>query len=161
MWFNVSGLLCGRVGNQHRFHFEGETLDHEGVTFRDIEARGVLTRTDRTVLVEADAKAVFSGECSRCLEESVMAIEVHFAEEFVPVNRDLVTRRAKTWLAAADDDDLPRVDDSNTLDLSLPLWQTLRAGLPMVPLCEQDCRGICAECYRNLNADACSCSSID
>ena len=159
MYFNVSGLLCGGVGGQHRFHFADVSLDHDGTLFREIEARGVLTRTDRTVLVEADVRAICDIECARCLAESETTVEVEFAEEFVPSNMDLVARRARAGID--DDGDGLSIDESNVLDLTIPLWQTLWASLPLAQLCSPDCKGICADCYGDMNGEGCRCDTID
>ena len=39
MYFNVSGLLRGRVGGVRRFEFAGELVEHSGFEFRGVEAR--------------------------------------------------------------------------------------------------------------------------
>ena len=159
MYFNVSGLLRGNVGAQQLFHFADEELRYEGTRFHDVEARGRLTRTDRTVLVEADVKAVCEVECARCLTDSEVSLSLEFAEEFVPENMDLVARRARSGVW--DDDEALWIDDSNTLDLSVPLWQTLSAGLPLMHVCREDCLGICVDCYADLNKESCRCDTID
>jgi len=160
MYFNVSGLLRGRVGGTRRFHFSGERLDYSGMSFWEIDARGMLTRTDRTVLVEVSVGATCEVECARCLSDAEVRLTVEFAEEFVPANLDLVARRWKGWVGDDSGDEL-RIDERNILDLSVPLWQSLRAGMPMVALCFAGCKGICAKCYVDLNFGKCGCDTID
>ena len=159
MYFNVSNLLLGSVGQSLPFHFADEELRYDGADFTDITARGRLTRTDRTVLVEADVQAASVVECSRCLAQSAVQVAVNFAEEYVPANADLMARRGRHGVM--EDDEALWIDDSNTLDLSVALWQTLRTGLPMVQLCRPDCRGICTDCYVDLNSQDCECDMID
>ena len=160
MYFNVSGLLRGRVGGIRRFEFAGELVEHSGFEFRGVEARGSLTRTDRSVLVEAAVRASCDVECARCLADSEIRLAVDFAEEFVPVNIDLVSGG---WRGGIDDGTGPDlwIDGSNTLDLSVPLWQSLRAGMPLVSLCSSECKGICSMCYVDRNFDLCECDTID
>lgn len=159
MYFNVSNLLRGSVGESQPFHFEEEELRYDGSDFSAITARGRMTRTDRTVLVEATVNAISDVECSRCLAQSKVNLSVEFAEEFVPENADLVARRGNAGVS--DEDEALWIDDSNTLDLSVALWQTLRSSLPMMRLCRPDCRGICTECYVDLNSQDCGCDMID
>ena len=160
MYFNVAGLLRGRVGGTRRFHFCWERLDYSGIVFSEIEVRGVLTRTDRTVLAEASVGAICDVECSRCLADAEVSLTVEFAEEFVPVNLDLVARRWKGWVGDDSVDEL-RIDEQNTLDLSVPLWHSLHAEMPLVALCMESCKGICAMCYVDLNFGVCRCDTID
>ena len=160
MYFNVSGLLRGRVGGIRRFEFSGERVDHSGFEFRDVGASGTLTRTDRSVLVEAAVVAKCDIECARCLAEAELRLAIDFADEFVPVNIDLVSGG---WRGRVVDDSAIDmwIDGSNTLDLSDPLWQSLRSGMPLVTLCSEDCKGICSMCYADRNIDACRCDTID
>jgi uncharacterized protein len=38
--------------------------------------------------------------------------------------------------------------------------EQLHLGIPMKPLCKEDCQGICSECGANLNAGACTCKPL-
>ena len=46
----------------------------------------------------------------------------------------------------------------NILDLSEIIRQYTIAGLPMKPLCELDCIGLCQFCGKNLNKVDCTCN---
>ena len=92
MLFNVSGLLTGSLGDELRFHFANETLESDGLLFHEVEARGKLMRTDRTVFADVKVEARFDVECSRCLVDTVMPLSLNFAEEFRPLNADLMAR---------------------------------------------------------------------
>ena len=55
-------------------------------------------------------------------------------------------------------------EDLGVLTLENPEFETrpllveqLHLGIPMKPLCKEDCAGICSECGANLNAGACEC----
>ncbi|WP_027369663.1 YceD family protein [Desulfovermiculus halophilus] len=43
------------------------------------------------------------------------------------------------------------------LDLAAVLWEQFVLALPVKPLCMPNCRGICPQCGRNLNAGECGC----
>ncbi len=158
MIFNVSRLLNGFEGDTIEFHFAHESLEHAEVQFREVEAQGRLMRTDRTVLAEANVKAVSGIECARCLEAMDAKIELNFAEEFRPDNSDLVARRP-IWDNGFDEleDVALAIDESNVLDMSEVLGQCLFSAIPMRPLCREYCQGLCGECWQNLNARNCEC----
>ncbi len=157
MLFNVAGLLNGSVGDEIKFHFAHETLELEGLSFNEIEARGKLMRTDRTVFVQAAVKATSDTECARCLELTAIEIDLEFEEEFEPSNVDLVLRRHMSRHEDDFEDDALTIDGSNVLDMSQSLWQSLNSAMPMRPLCNDSCFGLCPECSTNLNYAACKC----
>jgi uncharacterized metal-binding protein YceD (DUF177 family) len=146
MLFNVSALLTGSVGDEMRFHFAHETLQNDGLSFREVQARGKLMRTDRTVFADMSVEAVFDAECSRCLNDTEMTLSMNFAEEFVPLNVDLMASH-RGWFddyGRYENDEALTIDSSNELDISTALWQGLSAAMPMSPLCDPSCKGICA-----------------
>ena len=160
MLFNVSGLLTGFVGDEIRFHFAHETLQNEGLSFREVEAQGRLMRTDRTVFADVKVNAEFDVECSRCLNDTVASLSLDFAEEFRPQNVDLMTSH-RDWFdeyGTDEQDEALTIDSTNVLDISTALWQGLTAAMPMNPLCDPDCKGICAECSVDLNTEVCGCA---
>lgn len=55
-------------------------------------------------------------------------------------------------------------DDLGVLELSEPTFQSrpvvveqLHLGIPMKPLCREDCKGLCGSCGADLNEGPCSC----
>jgi uncharacterized metal-binding protein YceD (DUF177 family) len=47
--------------------------------------------------------------------------------------------------------------DVDRVDVTEELRQTLLLALPIKPLCEDDCRGLCPRCGINLNTGSCDC----
>ena len=45
------------------------------------------------------------------------------------------------------------------LDLRPLFEETLLLELPMIPKCQENCRGLCTQCGANLNLDNCSCQN--
>jgi DUF177 domain-containing protein len=98
------------------------------------------------VLVTASATGSLAGECARCLEPFTAVLKVGFQELFVA---DGPGRPAAT----ADGDDSYRLDGSGLLDLEPALRDAIVLELPLSPLCEEACQGLCVECGVRL-ADA-------
>jgi uncharacterized protein len=44
------------------------------------------------------------------------------------------------------------------LDLMPLIWAGLLVEAPRVPLCQDDCKGLCSHCGANLNEGACGCT---
>jgi uncharacterized protein len=89
------------------------------------------------VLVTATVVAPLAGECARCLEPFSSVIKVRFQELFV----------AGVEPAGGDEaEDSYRLDHSGLLDLETALRDAIVLELPLSPLCEAGCQGLCIEC---------------
>jgi uncharacterized protein len=110
----------------------------------DLEVQ--LEGVSEGVLVTATVTGPLVGECARCLEPFASSITVRLQELFV--------RAAEVAEAdEADAEDSYRLDGSGLLDLEAALRDAVVLELPLVPLCEQGCQGLCVECGIRL-ADA-------
>ena len=47
--------------------------------------------------------------------------------------------------------------DRPEVDISQNLLDELMLALPFIPLCNEDCKGLCANCGTNLNEEQCNC----
>lgn len=84
-------------------------------------------------------KTLLEGPCMRCLESADASIEVDAREVDQP---------------AAGDEDLrfPYIEDGE-LDLLAWVRDALALELPVQIVCDEECRGLCAICGTNLNAE--------
>ncbi|MDR0990881.1 MAG: DUF177 domain-containing protein [Propionibacteriaceae bacterium] len=100
-----------------------------------------LTAVGEGVLVVGQARFRRVGQCARCLTELDQAAVVDFQELFVYPHQ-----RGEA------DDDLPQIE-AESLDLEPVVHDSVVLDLPLAPLCEDNCAGLCVECGANLNAD--------
>jgi uncharacterized protein len=112
----------------------------------DLELEVQLEGVTEGVLVTGSVSGPLVGECARCLEPFTSVIKVRFQELF-------------TLAGASDSADDPadadsyRLDASGLLDLEPALRDAIVLELPLSPLCEAGCKGLCVECGVRL-ADA-------
>ncbi|GAB3984269.1 DUF177 domain-containing protein [Actinoallomurus acanthiterrae] len=109
----------------------------------DIELDFRLEAVMEGVLVSGTARAPLTGECARCLEPVTSSIEVDFQELFVYSD----TRSGES----AEDDEFRLEGD--LIDLEPVVRDAMVLALPLSPLCQDDCPGLCSECGVRL-ADA-------
>ncbi len=112
-----------------------------------------LMRTGNDILVTGHLSAELTLPCARCLEPVEIPLDIELAEVFTPT-LDIVTGQA---LAPAEEDPALWIDEHHLLDLTEVLRQDVLVGLPMHPLCQEDCHGLCASCGQNLNEGICDC----
>ncbi len=152
--YNVSSLLKDAVGATRDYDLDSRMrVDDEGSRRQQIVGRLTLLRTQDGVLVTANLRGVHADRCSRCLLELEIPIEIELEEEFV-ASVDVDTG-AK--MPSSQDADTFRIDGRHTLDVEDAIRQHWTTAVPIKPLCEPDCRGLCPRCGRDLNQGACSC----
>ena len=99
------------------------------------------------VLVSAQVSAVAEGECIRCLDPVVMPIERSLQElyRYAPEKAHTkAQRKAAEALGEEEEEDL--MMDGELIDLEGPIRDALVLALPINPLCQVDCQGLCPDC---------------
>ncbi|MFF4315972.1 YceD family protein [Streptomyces sp. 900105755] len=105
------------------------------------------------VLVTGTARAQAEGECVRCLEPVGQELEADFQELFsYPDADDRGRVIAEPGDDAEDDEDRFFIEDG-LFDLEPVLRDAVVLALPMQPVCQDDCLGLCSECGARLTDD--------
>ena len=109
------------------------------------------------VLATATVRTEASGECGRCLDPVFYDVDETFQElyEYVEDPRQ-ARKKNKPGKAGhkraqkSDDDDLDedliRQMDGELIDLDGPIRDAIILNLPINPLCDADCPGLCPDC---------------
>jgi uncharacterized protein len=101
-----------------------------------------LEAVDGGVLVQGEARAPWTGECRRCLAplsgEVVSQVDAVFVAD---------PEEGQTWPIRGDHVDLePLAREAIVLEL------------PLTPLCDPGCRGLCPTCGADRNQGECRCA---
>jgi uncharacterized protein len=105
------------------------------------------------VLVTGTARAKAQGECVRCLEPLEQALVADFQELFsYPDADDRGRASAEPGDDAEEDEDRFFVEDG-LIGLEPVLRDAVVLALPMQPVCQEDCPGLCSECGVRLADD--------
>lgn len=102
-----------------------------------------LQSVSEGVLVTGVAQIRLEGVCSRCLTPIQDAMDVDIQELFLYEDRHL---------EGEEDEDVVRMN-GELLDLEPTLRDAVVLDLPFIPLCREDCAGLCQSCGANLNED--------
>lgn len=81
--------------------------------------------------------------CSRCLKRFPEKFEIELEETFVG--------------APLDDESEAYAIEQGELDLTPMLRENIVLAIPFAPVCQEDCKGICAVCGKNRNEQPCTC----
>jgi uncharacterized protein len=98
-------------------------------------------------------KTTLEMPCSRCLEPFVAPIDTPFDLRYQPHAKV----SAESEREVEEDDLTTAFYENEEIDLSQLMHEQFYLALPMKPLCEDECRGLCATCGANLNRTTCDC----
>ncbi len=159
MIYNVSHLLQSSVGSIREDDLDAGEVIHldDAMAARLLGGHVRFDRTNTGILARGHVDAAVAMACSRCLDPVDIHVASDFAEEFEPTI-DVATGRP---LPLSGNDLAFAINEQHLLDLGEALRQNLLASLPIQPLCQDDCQGLCPECGANRNAEGCDCAPPD
>ena len=103
--------------------------------------------------IEGTVRTVLELPCSRCLEPYRLPVDAALDLRYLPVEE----RASGDEQQVADEDvDIGYYQDDQ-IDLSELLREQFYLALPMKPLCQEGCRGLCPQCGVNRNTGTCDC----
>jgi uncharacterized protein len=103
------------------------------------------------VLVSGTVGATMTGECGRCLDpvRSPLTVDIQELFRYPESGPYSGSTRGGSPAIADDDDELPALVD-DLIDLEPVLRDAIVLELPMTPLCDADCPGLCPGCGEHL-----------
>ena len=136
--------LLRRPGNQRDEHLEaalgglevlGSRVPEGGQIALDVR----LESLNEGLVVKGTVTAPWQGECRRCLRTVSSELVADVFEVFEDEPKDGETSKL----------------DIDRVDLEPLARETVLLELPLAPLCQADCAGLCPECGADRNAGAC------
>lgn len=93
--------------------------------------------------------------CSRCLEPYRIPVDSTFDLRYLP--QAVATAQGEEEAEVADDDLSTSFYEDDAIDLAQLMQEQFYLALPMKPLCQPECKGLCPACGTNLNVETCDC----
>jgi len=108
----------------------------------DVQLRLRLESVMEGVLVSGEIQVPLVGSCARCLEpiEDSLTLDV----------QELYAYEGSTTEATSEEDEV-RLVDGDFLDLEPMARDTVVLSLPLSPVCDEDCSGLCVDCGQRLD----------
>jgi len=135
-----------------RWHEEDPALE-----FADARITGDvhLSKHGHDILVRGNLSGQLELTCSRCLEPFTAPAAIDF---------DLLLVPGPAYAAAAKEELSPDDLDldyytGEIVDLESILREQIILMLPLKPLCDESCKGLCPYCGANLNRETCNCKN--
>jgi uncharacterized protein len=107
----------------------------------DADVRVGLEAIPEGVVADGRISAPWRAECRRCLKEVTGRVDVEFRELF-----EREPNEGETYALGHEE-----------IDLVPLIREALLLALPLAPLCDAACQGICPTCGADLNEGSCDC----
>jgi uncharacterized protein len=133
-----------------------EALGKDSVFNADGDGRLVvhLHRVEEVVHVRGRARLTLAAPCSRCLGPTTLGIDAPVDLALFPEGTE---PPATVEGEVAPDDMGVATYSEDQIDLRSIVHDEIFLELPMSPLCDDGCKGLCVTCGTNLNDTRCAC----
>lgn len=112
-----------------------------------------ITNTGEALLVTGTVEGDASTSCARCLGDVALPLTGEIEGYFLLGGEDAEAPEDM------DDDEFEVLPEDNAIDLTALVKAALLLEVPLLPLCDDDCKGLCPTCGANLNEGACACAA--
>ena len=130
----------------------------DGILRKDVRVQGSLAKVGREYFLTGNISTEMEMKCSRCLEPLSYRVQTKVVSHYVP-GQEVSEPDADIELNASDIEVEFYIDDR--IDLTQAVYDQMMLSLPLVRLCQENCKGICSQCGANRNQSNCKCSEED
>jgi len=128
-------------------------LDVPGYTLNTpLTFSGYATKSTDDVYVDGSLKGAVTAECSRCLVSFEMPLELDMKVMYVPDEE-----RLDKSSDMIESDSNVSLYENDVIDFSREINDMVLVSLPLKPICQPDCKGLCPQCGADLNVSPCGC----
>ena len=143
--FNFGFLLEANPGTSRTVELDYPSiLLEDEVVLEPLSGAFQAYRNSKGIYVTGKLDSSVEGECARCLAPARMPIEIEMDELFYHPPQTAPQGEFA-------------VGEDGFIDLAPLVRQMSLLAIPMQPFCQEDCKGLCADCGQNLNKGNCQC----
>ena len=139
---NVGFIIHEEVGYVHEFPFELEKINLDDLELQNFVGKADIGRTPQGLVVQGNFEADTKLECVRCLKEFIEPLDWEFTELYAFTQKSL----SESELLVPED---------AQLDLAPLIREYALLEIPIKPLHDPQCKGLCIECGQDLNLKDC------
>lgn len=141
---NVGFIIHEAPGYSRVFEIDlPEVVLADDLTVRALVGSAKISRTGEGLLAELDLSGTVAAECVRCLDEFHQKLHARFTELYA-----FGKARTKQELELT-------VPEDGHIDFTPLVREYLILEIPIRPLCQPECAGLCSICGANRNLEDC------
>lgn len=139
---NVGFIVHEEIGYDHEFPFEVSKIVIDDLELRNVMGAVHVGRTQQGLVVQGGFEGDTSIECVRCLKDFSHHLTWELTELFAFHNKPI--------------DEMGLIlPEGNQIDLAPILREYALLEVPIKPLHDPECKGLCIECGQDLNLKDC------
>lgn len=123
------------------------TMQHDILHVDEISVRYRIDVSGDKYILRGHGDTVARFACARCLCHFEQQMHIPFEEVF-----------SYNEAVGEEDEDVIILTES-VVDLEQHIAENLILGFPFIPLCKEDCLGLCAVCGTDRNIESCNCNT--
>ena len=139
---NVGFIVHEEIGYAHEFQFDVSKITIEELELRNVIGSVHVGRTQQGLVVQGHFSGETTLECVRCLNKFSQPLTWEFTELYA-FSKDSASELGLI---------LP---ESAQIDLAPLLREYALLEIPISPIHDPDCKGLCIECGQDLNIKDC------
>jgi len=128
-------------------HYNEMLFAFDGSVCFDVQ----ITNAGAGLVLNGEVSASIRTDCSRCLESFVFRLDTDIEGFFTTQDKAADLPEDQEWEPMSDD----------AIDLLPSIISAIVVELPIAPIHDQYCKGICPECGCDLNTSTCFCESAN
>jgi uncharacterized protein len=139
-----------------------EGKEHFGIDQSDcaltegVKVCGKLTKIEWEVCFAGYVEANLLVICTRCLKPFILQVKNKVQAHFVPREKQ---PSPGSEFEISETDIEKEIYEEGRIDLHGPIRDQILLEVPLILLCQQNCKGICPECGNDRNSDPCKCEN--
>lgn len=122
---------------------------------RPLSWQVTVSNTGGAILVSGTVEGRAETDCARCAEPFELDLAGEVEGYFVIPGMETEGQEE------AEDEEFDLLPEDGRLDVAPLLSAALIVELPLVPLHDEDCKGLCPQCGKNLNEGPCGCEPTE
>jgi len=136
--------------NQFELKINPKILDITDYSFQeDLTCEVLFNKAGRRIDLTLEVNSSIHFNCSKCGDPTVIRIQTSTQVTYLPEKHDLEPGTASDVEFYSDE-----------IDISGIVRDAFLLAIPLAPLCDPDCKGLCPSCGINLNREKCDCESV-
>jgi uncharacterized protein len=143
-WKEEKAILLAYMKGLSRIDFDFET---------PLQAEAKVQKAGRSVLIAGKVEATLRLQCVRCLKEFSYPLVTTFELTLHPLKE--APSEEETELQSEEME--ASFFEGGEIRLSEIACEQIFLEIPYQPLCQEDCKGLCSVCGKDLNISSCGC----
>ncbi len=152
--------IAANLGKRIKYEINEAPLEDAQSGLKCVEpVTGSVTfaNTGKTIDVRGEFRTSVELDCARCLRAYRMSVEMPIEEELPLEGAPWATEQQQEDVEELPEEEKEPLFVDNIFDLEEYLRQSILVNVPIKPLCEEGCKGLCSRCGANLNEGPCGC----